>query len=599
MSSRVLRVHLDTNTARLEETPEAIEQAYLGGRGIAVWMLAHELASGVGPLSPANVLLFSAGPLSGTNLAATGNLVISTRSPLTGGIAHSWANGRWGATLRRAGFDILAIDGQSAEWCYLQIDGSKMSIQSAKALTGLNTIETVYALQKHLGDEYNVLCIGPAGEAGVSYSNIVVEGVYPAEPAGTGIVMANKRIKAIAVRGGDPRPVAEPQNAQAIIDKINKRTEQSQLAAGIKQFGSNFYLPFAKEWGALTGRNGQDGRLSHLNTITRTTLAQRGKREPIGCAQCPLQCHSHYVRRDGESIAYPELEAVAGFSGRYGVSNIDSLILANDQCLRLGLDVVATSNAIAFMTECQEQGLSRAGTLSWGDDDALLAAIQRLGQRQEKRDVLSLGVGEMQEIFFGSAAFAPQVKGLAMPPLDPRALHEVALAIATSPIGGDYRYAMAYEELVPDPPNWLPDEPTHPQAIKGKALRLIWHERFAAALDSAGVCRRLALLAYQITPTELTELISAVLGRPMTGQDIARLGERIVTVERVFSQKHGTTSVADILPARWNDTALTDGRATGHLPALDDMLPEYYRRHLWDEQGNPTEKRLADLGIHL
>lgn len=98
--------------------------------------------------------------------------------------------------------------------------------------------------------------------------------------------------------------------------------------------------------------------------------------------------------------------------------------------------------------------------------------------------MLSLGVGEMKEIFFGSEEFAPQVKGLAMPALDPRAMHEIAPALATAPIGGDYRYAMAYEELLAEPPAWLPDEPSHPQAIKGKAVRLIWHE-VAAALDAA------------------------------------------------------------------------------------------------------------------
>jgi aldehyde:ferredoxin oxidoreductase len=184
-----------------------------------------------------------------------------------------------------------------------------------------------------------------------------------------------------------------------------------------------------------------------------------------------------------------------------------------------------------------------------------------------------------------------------MPALDPRALHEIALAIATSPIGGDYRYAMAYEEMLPEPPPWLPDEPSHPQAIKGKVSRLIWHERFAAALDSTGLCRRLALMAYQVTPSELTELLTAMLGRTFTGAELALVGERVITLERLFWLRHGTTGGSDKLPLRWRETPLTDGRAAGHLPAMDDLLPEYYRRHGWDSQGRPTEKRLVELGI--
>ncbi|KAB8143293.1 aldehyde ferredoxin oxidoreductase [Chloroflexia bacterium SDU3-3] len=597
MPLRALRILLDTGTAQPETLPPAVEQEYLGGRGAAVWVLANRLPPNTGPLSRANLLVFSTGPLSGTGIGATGGFVVSTRSPLTGAIAHSWAHGSWGGALRRAGYDLLIIEGQSAEWCVLVIDGEKISFESAAPVLGADTRATDIALRQKYGEDAAVACVGPAGEAGVAYSSIVAEGRFVAEPAGTGSVMSSKHIKAIVVRGGAQQPLADSARAHAVVAALAKRAATSELAQGVRQFGSNYYLPFVKEWGALTGRNGQDGRAQQLQAITRTTLAQRGKRESFGCDGCPIPCYSHYVRKNGEPMAYPELEAVAGFGGRCGLTNPDALIFANDLCQRLGLDVASTSAAIAFMLECQQEGLSRAGTLTWGDDEAIFQAIQKLGQKQEKRDLLSLGVGEMQEVFFGSAAFAPQVKGLAMPALDPRALNEIALSLASASIGGDYRYSMCYEEMLPDPPSWLPDEPSHPQAVKGKASRLIWHERFAAALDAAGFCRRLSLLAYQSTPADLAELLSAALGRAITGQDLARIGERIVTVERQFMRTYSTVSSEDKLPARWRDQALKDGRAAGHLPALEDLLAEYYKRHGWDENGDPTPKRLAELGL--
>jgi len=595
MPLRALQVALDTSQSLPEDLPASVEQQYLGGRGAATWMLANRLPRAIGPLAPANLLIFSAGPLSGMGLPATGGFVASTRSPLTGLIAHSWAQGRWGGALRRAGYDMLVLEGQSADWCMLQIDGARTQLLPAADLLGLDTVATARALQERLGPEYSVLCIGPAGEAGVAYSSIVADGSFMAEPAGTGAIMANKRIKAIAVRGDTAIAPADARRAAAVSAGIARRITTSELASGIRQFGSLFYSEHAHEWGALTGRNGQDGRLPQLQSFSREALAQRGKREPRGCEGCPLPCHTSYVKRSGELVAYPELEALSGFGGQCGIANPDSLIFANDQCLRLGLDVVATGAALGFMMECQQEGLNRSGTLPWGDDDAVLAAIARLGQKQEKRDVLSLGVGEMKEIFWGSEAFAPQVKGLAMPGIDPRAMHEIALALATAPIGGDYRYAMVYEELLAEPPPWLPDEPSHPQAIKGKATRLIWHERFAAALDAAGLCRRLALLAYQVMPAELTELLSAALGRTISGGDLARLGERIITTERLVAR--GADAAPDALPVRWSDSALSEGRAAGHLPALDDMLAEYYRRHGWTEAGDPTPARLAELGI--
>ena len=594
MPLRALKISLDTRQTQLEELPAHVEQAYLGGRGAATWMLANQLPADTGPLSPANLLIFSAGALAGMGIPATSGFVASTRSPLTRLIAHSWAQGRWGGSLRRAGYDLLVLAGQSEDWCFIRIDDGQIEQLPASDLLGLDTVATARTLQQQLGDDYSVICIGPAGEANVAYSSIVADGRYMAEPAGTGAIMALKRVKAIAVRGSAQRALADQPRVAAVISGIAKRVAASELAAGIRQFGSLFYSMQAHEWGAFTSRSAREGRLPNLQALSRSAFAQRGKRAPGGCDECPIQCHSSYTKRNGEPMAYPELEALAGFGGWCGMPSPDAVIFANDLCMRLGLDVVATSAAISFMMECQEKGLNRSGTLPWGDDDAVLAAIERLGQRQEKRDVLSLGVGEMKEIFFGSEAFAPQVKGLALPAIDPRAMHELALAIATSPIGGDHRYAMAYEELLAEPPPWLPDEPSHPQAIKGKATRLIWHERFAAALDAAGLCRRLALLAYQVMPAELTELLSAAQGRTITGGELARVGERIVTVERLFVQRD---EAADLLPARWSETPLSEGRAAGHLPALADLLGEYYRRHGWGEQGYPPPERLRDLGI--
>src|SRR5262249_52953739 len=128
MPLRALRVALDTGQSRVQELPASVEQEYLGGRGAATWMLAHQLPPGTRPRSPANLLMFSAGTLAGMSIPATGGFVASTRSPLTRLIAHSWAQGRWGGALRQAGYDLLVLEGQSAEWCSIQIDGESVRI---------------------------------------------------------------------------------------------------------------------------------------------------------------------------------------------------------------------------------------------------------------------------------------------------------------------------------------------------------------------------------------------------------------------------------------------------------------------------------------
>jgi aldehyde:ferredoxin oxidoreductase len=595
MALRTLTIDLERGHAR-QQLPATVERDYLGGRGAIAWLLWHHLPPDTPPMAPENLLIFAAGPLAGTNAFANGGFVVGTRSPLTGAIGYGWAQGHWGGQLRRAGYDVLVVRGQSPEWVYLYIDGDQVRLRSAAQLRGLDTVATAAALQAEHGDDTTVLCLGPAGEAEVAYASIVAEGRYMAEPAGAGLVMGAKRLKAVAVRGGPPIAAPDERRLTAALEVVRRRVEASPLAADIGELGSAHFLSRAVEWGALTEHNGAAGTLSEEVTFARAAFAARPK-QSRGCAGCPMPCYFDLLGRPGESPPLPELEAVAGFGARCGVGGIEALSTLADRCLRLGLDPSATSAAVAFLMECQERGLAPARTLAWGDEQAVIAAVERLGTRQQKRELLSLGVGEMQEVFWGSASFAPQAKGLALPALDPRALTGFALALATAPIGGDHRYAMLYDELVHEPPAWLPESPAPPQSAQGKVPRLIWHERFAAVLDAAGLCRRLGLMGYQVSPGELLALIAATTGVTLSGADMARLGERIVTTERLFARRYADNGGRDELPARWRSEPLEEGRAAGFIPPLPEMLAEYYRRHGWDPTGEPTPARLAELGI--
>lgn len=596
MALRTLTIDLERGHAR-QHLPATVERDYLGGRGAIAWLLWWYLPPDTPPLAPENLLIFAAGPLAGLDGYATGGFIVGTRSPITGSIGYAWAAGHWGAALRRAGCDVLVIRGQAPEWVYLYIDGATVRLRSASHLVGLDTVATDAALRAALGNDVRVVCLGPAGENGVAYSSIVAEGRYMAEPAGPGAVMAQKRLKAIVVRPTpDPLPAHDRRRLAAAFEVIRRRVERSALAARIGAVGSLHFIERAAALGALTGRNGRQAMPDDGLATSEGSFTQIGRVRSRGCIGCPMPCYFDLERSQG-TTPLPDLEIVAGFGARCGITDPDALATIAERCLRFGLDPTTTSATIAFMMECQAEGLNPARTLPWGDADAVLAALDRLATPRERRDLLSLGVGEISEVFWGGADFAPQSKGLALSALDPRALTGLALAMATAPIGGDMRYSMNYADLVTDPPAWLPEPPPAPWSAEGQATRLIWHERFAATLDAAGICRRLGLMAYQISPGELLALISAATGMTVSAADVARLGERIVTVERLFARRYADNGGQDDLPARWRATPLTEGPAANRVPPLADLLAEYYRRHGWDASGAPTPARLAELGI--
>ena len=64
---------IDLSTGEIETAPIPIEmrKAYLGGRGLDMYLLYNHLRPGVDPLGPDNVLTVSAGLLVGTLASAS------------------------------------------------------------------------------------------------------------------------------------------------------------------------------------------------------------------------------------------------------------------------------------------------------------------------------------------------------------------------------------------------------------------------------------------------------------------------------------------------------------------------------------------------
>lgn len=587
---RALRVNLDTVSTSVFDIPAPMRELYLGGRGLTTGLMYHFVPPDTGVRSPNNPVLIAPGVLAGTPSFATGGFVVTSRSPLTGNLIHSWAVGDWGAALKRAGFDALWITGQASAWLYLVINNGQAEFYPADQLNGLDTRQINEQLQREHGADARVLTLGTAGEKILPLAALVAEGRYMAEPAGTGAVMAHKRLKAVVVRGTRMIKPADSKAVVAIQKQISERTKQEPLAHHLRQRGSRAYLPQIHKHGGISRHNGQESwNPDALEPYLFDSIAKNDH----GCPRCPMPC---YHDEAASNRAMPEIESVIGFGARCGMTSPDALIEAHDRCVRYGLDPTATAQAIAFLIECRQRELTRQYQIEWGDEATILATIDAIASKDGIGGLLSLGVAEMSDVFYGSATFAPAVNKLAMSPIDPRAAHGWALHVATNPIGGDARGAMPWYEWLESIPTWLKSTESHaPNVVEGKAERLIWHERFVALLDSLGLCRRLGTLGYQVSLKEVTDLLSADLGKPITPLEIAKLGERIITVERLLAlQWHHR----DALPPRWlNEPLSQPTSAQSPILDLDILLAKYYARHGWDADGIPTAQRLTELGI--
>jgi len=75
-------------------------------------------------------------------------------------------------------------------------------------------------------------------------------------------------------------------------------------------------------------------------------------------------------------------------------------------------------------------------------------------------------------------------------------------------------------------------------------------------------------------------------------------GERIVNMERLFNLRYGASSADDRLPDMFFEKDYNAGEEPSKPQAwMEPMIKEFYDVMGWDQQGQPTSAKLAELGI--
>ncbi|MFN2186853.1 MAG: aldehyde ferredoxin oxidoreductase N-terminal domain-containing protein, partial [Anaerolineae bacterium] len=249
---------IDLSTGKIETAPIPIElrQAYLGGRGLDMYLLYKHLKPGVDPLSPDNVLTVSAGLLVGTLASASARTHIGAKSPLTGYVGSSNMGGFFAPELRWAGFDHLVIKGKAGGPVYLWIHDGEIEIRDASDLWGEDVPTTQALIREELDDpEIQALCIGIAGENLVRYANVMTGVKNAAGRSGMGAVMGSKNLKAVAVRGTMDIQIRFPEEALEHNARLMDHIASTKFAQIMSKWGTMFIYGVTNTTGLVRVRN--------------------------------------------------------------------------------------------------------------------------------------------------------------------------------------------------------------------------------------------------------------------------------------------------------------------------------------------------------
>ena len=242
-NGKVLFVDLTSASFSEAKVTESTYRQFIGGLGLGVRVLYEHIKPKADPLGPDNMIGFLTGPLTRTGLHGARYQVVA-KSPVTGGWGDCNCGGTFAVELKAAGYDGVFFTGKSAGAVYLFIDDGKAELRDASDLWGKDTVEAEEYIRNELRDKrVKVASIGPAGEAKSLIACIMHEGCAAAR-SGLGAVMGSKRLKALAVRGTNKVPIADPERFAALRTDYLKSIKETEhlFPIMLKTFGTCSFL---------------------------------------------------------------------------------------------------------------------------------------------------------------------------------------------------------------------------------------------------------------------------------------------------------------------------------------------------------------------
>tara|TARA_A100001037_G_scaffold131033_1_gene118770 strand:- start:4152 stop:5957 length:1806 start_codon:yes stop_codon:yes gene_type:complete len=593
-ANRIARVDLSSGQVSYEEINEQDARLYIGARGLGVKYL-FDNGPTVDAESPDNMLAFMNGPLTGSQATMSGRLAVVTKSPLTQTVTDSHMGGWSAARLRWAGFDGLLFVGKAETPVYAYVENGIVELRPADDLWGEGAHSTVEKLQGRYGTPLSVMTIGQAGENGVRFASIINEDDRAAGRGGTGAVAGSKNLKAVVVKATEamPRPqdrekwkVAHKRALKTILDSevTGPRT------GGLSIYGTNVLMNPVNALGGVGTKNSQETQYDSAEKISGETVRETLLSSDPTCHACPVACKIEVEIKDGPyaGLKMESLEYEPAWALGANCDNDDPRVIAKliDQCNDFGMDAIELGNVISmYMEATQREYVSGAG-LAWGDTDGMVETAEQIALRSGMGDQLAEGTQRGAEQF-GHPEIAMAVKGQSVPAYDPRALKGEAIGYATSNRGACHLrgYTPASEVL------GIPVK-TDPLAWEGKGELLKIFQDLHAFSDSLDLCK---FSAFAEGAEEYAAQYEAIVGAPITADEVMTVGERVYNLERHYNNMCGFDGSDDSLPERYL-TEPGSGPASESVVELDEMKAEYYAARGW-EDGVVPESKLEELGI--
>ncbi len=612
----ILEVDLSRGNIERVATDPALTAAHLGGQGTAAKILWDRVGPEVDPFSPDNLLVFSSGLLHSTMVPGANRTCVDTFSPQTGLYSHSVFGGFFGPELKHAGYDKIVLRGKAEDLVYLWIHNGDVELRDASHLRGKGALETAKLIKEELNQpEAQIAAIGLAGENRVFMATI--EHACSSASRGVGVIMGDKRVKAIVVRGTQDVEIARPAELFAIAHPMYQAIHDNEDCGDTMahEDDEEFHVDnFA--WG--NARKRVRGFWTKEREVKWKALSDRVRLRWTGCYNCPKDCHQAikypgrqtYFQKCYSKLTY----AMAAFEELD--FNYDIIGLTQEY----GLDGFSTPQVLAFAIELYEAGILTDEELpDFPPDSAsrFFYLVEKIVRREGVGDALANGIFHAaREIGNGAEEYDHNsMKQFEQVPLKLKMInYPYFLMYATgaklniTQIEGSYpqiperdlekrkefveRWDAAPERFK----NWFMEwEPrTHP-SMEASVNICDWNEIMHYVDDAVGTCAFLSSFRGQFGGRppyhiyNLPPLVSHAAGMDLDPEGLWEIASRNRNLVRALNIRRGMR--------RCDEKPPEDHWKIRDHDMEQKMLDAYYEFKGWDNDGIPTRATLERLGL--
>src|SRR5437588_1967040 len=525
-------------------------------------------AATVDPLSPANPLIFSAGPFAGTSFSNASRTSVGCKSPLTGGIKEANGGGSFSYGLGQLKVAGFTLHGASADWVIIHFKkDDTIEFDDAAPYLGKGNFEAQEMLHKKYGKKVTIGLCGPVGEyqgllAGIAFSDKDGRPARLSARGGVGAVMGSKKVKAVVVDMDKIPPFTDAKKVNvAIKDYAKMLLADSMVTNFYQKIGTMGMADLQNALGGLPVRNFSAGQQVDVagggkfkmggDHISQLNVSRGGEHTHACMPGCVIQCSNVYVDASGKEVVSPvEYETLGLLGTNCGLSDPDDLAQMNYLANDLGVDTIELGATLAVLME--------AGLGSFGDVKFMADCMAELRKGSETGKPWAEGTARVGAHY--NVRRVPVIKKQAISAYDPRVVEATGISMMATAQGADHTAGN------------LPRLKTREMDLNALLEQSLIAQINCAATDSLGLC----IFGRSVTEpnTEfIANAINAALGTNLTKDFFAALGRETLKLEREFNRRAGFTERDDELPAfLYNEPlAPTNHVARFHGPDVHGM----------------------------